>query len=49
MNSQTLRVVDCHDVSEQPSYDIELKTDAKVYFKPKTHLVLPKIALFSVS
>lgn len=32
MNSQTLKVVDCHDVSEQPSYDIELKTDAKVYF-----------------
>ena len=30
MNSQTLRVLDCHDVSEQPSYDIELKTDAKV-------------------
>ncbi|VDK33705.1 unnamed protein product [Taenia asiatica] len=29
MNSQTLKVVDCHDVSEQPSYDIELKTDAK--------------------
>nr|CDS17725.1 exocyst complex component 1 [Echinococcus granulosus] len=29
MNSQTLKVVDCHDVSEQPSYDIELKTDTK--------------------
>uniref|UniRef100_A0A5K3EFW2 Sec3_C domain-containing protein n=1 Tax=Mesocestoides corti TaxID=53468 RepID=A0A5K3EFW2_MESCO len=29
MNSQTLKVVDCHDVSEQPSYDIELKTEAK--------------------
>ncbi|KAM7538191.1 hypothetical protein Aperf_G00000061858 [Anoplocephala perfoliata] len=31
MNSQTLKVVDCHDVSEQPSYDIELKTDAKAW------------------
>lgn len=30
MNSQTLKVVDCHDVSEQPSYEIELKTEAKV-------------------
>ncbi|KAL5964910.1 Exocyst complex component 1 [Taenia solium] len=29
MNSQTLKVIDCHDVSEQPSYDIELKTDSK--------------------
>ncbi|VDD79260.1 unnamed protein product [Mesocestoides corti] len=31
MNSQTLKVVDCHDVSEQPSYDIELKTEAKTW------------------
>ncbi|KAM3185532.1 hypothetical protein ACTXT7_006173 [Hymenolepis weldensis] len=29
MNSQTLKVLDCRDVSEQPSYEIELKTDSK--------------------
>ncbi|VDO13239.1 unnamed protein product [Rodentolepis nana] len=29
MSSQTLKVLDCHDVSEHPSYEIELKTDSK--------------------